>query len=536
MKAFLAFALLVLETDAFVHSLANRIRTGSSNYYENEGTTHQLSIDDVSSRRHNHMSFVQHRMAAKDEDSKENEIKATPQSKQFLMNGKFDLSTALFCGGLAFDAYVEPAQNSSRWERGSTGTKVAFVSSAYTRNLYQGILEISVQKVTGLPDGDDNAMEKLVTGDGVDACVLAGAVEGSWKEDIRILEKEQFHEGVFDLSGSAHVVRTSTAWANIDEKQSKAGKKRRGSASPYHVKGSWGKKPEAIWPEEDSLYLYVQDPATVRLVFTVLDADRVGPGTPIGSTYKKLSELIPQAALNQEELIESLKKEMLEAVRKGEIDLLDDNTKIQMGAKVWQGELKLTSKPRKKDKNSQIMAGAAAGAYLAGPVGAVAGGMIASFYEGQIQGNIHMRMRYLPIPRLSTPDRKVYDFKGGMPGIDWGELFKRHMSKLPFEDPEQTPAMKQVKDLEHCFFVNHEKTGATCAVYRSLKEKLIVVSFRGTCTPIDLVTDASLVQETWVEGEDIENQELPKVHAGFRGSLASISRRLVSYCLPNHTI
>ena len=84
--------------------------------------------------------------------------------------------------------------------------------------------------------------------------------------------------------------------------------------------------------------------------------------------------------------------------------------------------------------------------------------------------------------------------------------------------------------------MNHEKTGATCAVYRSLKEKLIVVSFRGTCTPIDLVTDASLVQETWVEGEDIENQELPKVHAGFRGSLASISRRLVSYCLPNHTI
>ena len=30
----------------------------------------------------------------------------------------FDLDTALFCGGLAFDAYVEPPTNSSRWERG----------------------------------------------------------------------------------------------------------------------------------------------------------------------------------------------------------------------------------------------------------------------------------------------------------------------------------------------------------------------------------------------------------------------------------
>ena len=31
---------------------------------------------------------------------------------------KFDLETALFCSGLAFDSYIEPAQNSSRWERG----------------------------------------------------------------------------------------------------------------------------------------------------------------------------------------------------------------------------------------------------------------------------------------------------------------------------------------------------------------------------------------------------------------------------------
>ena len=30
----------------------------------------------------------------------------------------FDIDTALFCAGLAFDAYVEPPPDSSRWERG----------------------------------------------------------------------------------------------------------------------------------------------------------------------------------------------------------------------------------------------------------------------------------------------------------------------------------------------------------------------------------------------------------------------------------
>ena len=132
-----------------------------------------------------------------------------------------------------------------------------------------------------------------------------------------------------------------------------------------------------------------------------------------------------------------------------------------------------------------------------------------------------------------------------MPGVDWGDLFAKYQGKL-------ADGIMDVDDLEHCFFVNHDKTGACCAVYRSLKQKLIVVSFRGTCTPVDLITDASLLQvslllwfgwlsnrsillvsvrdlymqDAWVEGENIENQDMPKVHAGFRASLASISRRL----------
>ena len=45
---------------------------------------------------------------------------------------------------------------------------------------------------------------------------------------------------------------------------------------------------------------------------------------------------------------------------------------------------------------------------------------------------------------------------------------------------------------------------------------MIAVSFRGTCAPVDLVTDASLIQEPWVKGESQDDPNVPKVHVGFR--------------------
>ena len=74
-----------------------------------------------------------------------------------------------------------------------------------------------------------------------------------------------------------------------------------------------------------------------------------------------------------------------------------------------------------------------------------------------------------------------------------------------------------VPDLEHCFFINHEETGGCCAVYRSLERKLVVVSFRGTCNAKDLITDASIAQSAWIEGQDENNdKDIAKVHTGFR--------------------
>ncbi|KAL3914991.1 MAG: hypothetical protein SGARI_008291, partial [Bacillariaceae sp.] len=138
----------------------------------------------------------------------------------------FDMNTALFCAGLAFDSYVEPPSDSSRWERGvrsnyimnvaihllplvcsshlffvlpqqSKGMNVAFVSNAFARNLYKGLVEVTPIMCSDLPD-EDSTVESIATGGGVDACVMVAAVEGNiWKEDVQLLEQEQFHEGVF---------------------------------------------------------------------------------------------------------------------------------------------------------------------------------------------------------------------------------------------------------------------------------------------------------------------------------------------------
>ena len=120
----------------------------------------------------------------------------------------------------------------------------------------------------------------------------------------------------------------------------------------------------------------------------------------------------------------------------------------------------------------------------------------------------------MPIPN-APPNKKQYKVKGGLPGVDWGELYERQINK---KIGEASPSDLHLggSDLEFCCFINHDKTGCSCGIYRSLEKKRIAVTFRGTCELVDLVTDASIIQEAWVEGDDIEAEGAMKVHAGFR--------------------
>ena len=104
-----------------------------------------------------------------------------------------------------------------------------------------------------------------------------------------------------------------------------------------------------------------------------------------------------------------------------------------------------------------------------------------------------------------------------MPGVDWGEMYDKYLERNKLD-------ILPIADGEQCFIINHDETGGSCAVYRSLERRLIVVSFRGTCQPVDLITDASIAQDAWVEGEDVKNKDIPKVHSGFRYAMVNCTR------------
>jgi len=469
---------------------------------------------------------------------------------------QFDVDTALFCAGLAFDAYVEPDPDSSRWERGSKGMNIAFVSSAYTRNLYRGMVEVTPIECTDLPEEDDT-IESITTGNGVDVALMCAVVEGRlWKEDLKVLDKDPNHNGVFSLSGAAHVGRSRTAWANVNINKSKATKRKTGKGLPYHIPKAFLKSSKAVWPEDERpFYLYVQDPENVRLVFSLFDDDVIGDGSVISSTSVPLKDLMPRVG---EDIVETIKKDLVQKMvaeaSNGDgtppsIDVAKLNAQISQAIKAvaekdykWEGSLKMSSKPKIENKNGQMAAGAAAGAMVAGPLGAAAGAAFGAFYEGQAKGVADLRLRYLPVPPQAGPSTdERYEVLGGLPGINWGKLYDLNLGiDETTSEPTEAEALATLggSDLEFCFFINHEETGASVGVYRSLEEKRIVVSFRGTCQPIDLVTDASIFQVPWVAGDydeqtlkNIDHDEFPMVHVGFRKSMDSIARRLKTLVL-----
>ena len=574
------------------------------------GTTNKSTSSSISSSS----SSIEQRQSAQQQRNNQQ------RPSKMILTKKFDISIALLCGGLAFDAYVEPDNNSSRWERGSSGVNVAFCSVPFTRSLYRGLIEFTLQKITHLPSisENDSTAERIISGDGIDAYVLAAILEGQWKEDIQKIENEPYisPNGMLDITGAAHVSRTSTCWSTITKEKSELSYQKKGIILPYHITApstslldlfdkDKDKKlgSQAIWPQsplstEPPIYLYVQDPSRARLVLTVMDDDRITTsiggggsssnsntndantnGRPVGLTYKKLTELIPQAEWSQTKFIQNMKQRILKEMEQEKSKLLSSSStssiediihqKVQESMEfVWEDSIPLIRKPRKQDKGNQRWIGAAAGAAIAGPIGAATGAVLANMYESPISGQIHCRIKYTPLPPPPTPSdqqasigmntsittksnqRTTYIVKGGTPGVDWGTLYTKYQKKMMQyvknskdeeedrdDDNDDDGVMVSTNDqyndyqsissdLEHCFFVSHRKTGATCAVYRSIQYKSIFVSFRGTCAPIDLITDASLIQETWIEGEDENIQILPKVHVGFRSSMNSISRRL----------
>ncbi|CAM9381910.1 unnamed protein product [Heterosigma akashiwo] len=286
---------------------------------------------------------------------------------------------------------------------------VAFISDAYTRGLYNGLLQVTPIKCTDLPD-EDSTVESMMSGGGSDAYLMVGVVEGKWAEDVKLLENEQFSNGVLDLQGCAHVGRSTTAWSNVDEAKARKNLQQGGSGA-YHVPSSWGKGGTAVWQDDPPFYLYVQDPAQARLVLTVVDDNVMGEGDVIGSAHRKLEALLP--AVKGGGLEAAMKEAALKKIKKqgggGDLNaaLSSALSEVQSLGQ-WEGEIKLTSKPRKKDKGGQVAAAAAAGALMAGVRAGRRARAVGPLHLGRGAGAVQLRC--VPAARY---------FAGAAPSIRW---------------------------------------------------------------------------------------------------------------------
>ena len=111
-----------------------------------------------------------------------------------------------------------------------------------------------------------------------------------------------------------------------------------------------------------------------------------------------------------------------------------------------------------------------------------------------------VKLKYMPILQedLKLKKRGGYEAQGGLPGVAWGELYNKYITTGNDDEPIIGSGSNANgiagDDFEFCCVVTHDSAGCTCAIYRSLEKCLIYASFRGTCQPIDLVTDASIAQ------------------------------------------
>jgi len=382
----------------------------------------------------------------------------------------FSFERAVLAAGFSFETYSEPAN--SRWERGSKGTDVAFISQTFTRSLYRGVLQVSVLECTELPQEQD-AAQKVLSGDAPDAYCLLAIVEGREKEDKEMIEN-RFNSGVKELQRSSCIARTTTVWSNnsnTEETGNNFKKTKKDSVS------SWGKN--------ESHYLYTQDPNEAVLALSIMDEEVMADDKVIGSCTVSLKSVMGP---------------------------LEDE------ARDWSGWVPLSTGPPQKDKKAQMMAGATAGGMVFGPAGAAFGGIAGALWEKGVKGKVKLSLRYIPLVQLEkeagVPEMRV----SACEGVDWGALG----SSVGGEATQNSA-------YELCCFVSHQETGCTAGIYRSTELKKIVLAFRGTCAPVDLITDISLMQTPWVEGEADDTALM--VHKGFRGSLQSISRRMKELAL-----
>ena len=247
----------------------------------------------------------------------------------------FDAETAVLLSGFAFEAYNAPSERDARWERGADGCNVAFMSDAFARLCYAGMLEVRLRAVKELPPPTELAQ-----------ALLSGDFSGRGDPYVLFALNEEASkgpkEGAVGLVRAVDRARSTTQWSRDAPKGTD-----KGSAS---------------WGDEEVFYLYVKDPDAAQLALTVFDEDVLKDDEPLGAASTPLGSL--------------LKFEGAETRRS------------------WSGWVPLTWRPETTQDNT-VAVGAVAGALVAGPVGAAAGGLLGSLIKKPVQGEVQLALKYV---------------------------------------------------------------------------------------------------------------------------------------------
>jgi len=405
---------------------------------------------------------------------------------------RFDLTTAVILAGFAFEAYNEPSPKDARWERGADGCDVAFLSQDFEKECYAGRLEVRLLEAKDLPVRKELA-QAILSGGAPDPYVMLALNEGEAPAE----------KGAIALTRAVDIARSSTCWSRDEN-----GKRARAS----------GEKGRALWGEEERFSLYVRDPAKAQLTMTVFDEEVMAEDILIGAASVELAALLSNFDGTEEE-------------------------------RSWSGWIPLKWRPPETQDNT-VLAGAAAGAMLGGPPGALVGGFLGSMIKKGVQGSLRVELTYTPLALAAKPPplvkkkdiRKVLEKyqailpkeaapevgalassipRGATLGIDWSELSRR-VGREGYVEGD---------DYELCCFIKHNATSTEVGIWRDTTNRKVVIAFRGTSDPRDMITDVNLLQTPWEGREDgkresKEKEDPRQVHAGFFESAKSVNRRL----------
>lgn len=363
-------------------------------------------------------------------------------------NNDFDLPLAVILAGYSFETYNEAPIG--KIAIGSDGTRVIFTSSDFIRNIFTGVVMIRLDRGEVVKDyqKEEGLLEVISSGDVVDPYVIMSVQEN---DKIRVID---------------------SAISSIQKSTSKP---------------TWG----------ETFFLYIMDPSTCQLNFTLMDKD-----------YFKSDDIIGYGSFTVADFLQFKSSNTI-----GNNNIDNKPVKIPIPIYIEDNDKSWSLLPRAKRKRTGTL-----------------------FIEASVT-NFDMTPRQKTnklMPKLPT---------GATPGeVDWVKLLSsvidnsqtvKNMKQENKNISNDGNNMLSIIDsittgLHQVCFIDNPDTDTQSSVWADTSNREIIFSFRGTeqIKFKDILTDINLMQVPFLDGTNPGLNDI-KVHAGFLKAYKSVQATLL---------